>query len=143
MNRTRINFPLNVKARISIPVRITDINYGNHVGNDAFVGIIHEARVLWLQTGNYTELNIGGPGLIMADLAVEFKSESFYGDILIIEIAINEITKGGFNVYFSISTIRTGQELMIAKAKTQMVCYDYTTRNVTTIPLQFLEFLNK
>ncbi|MFC1567496.1 hypothetical protein ACFL3R_01495 [Thermodesulfobacteriota bacterium] len=26
-------------------IEVTDLNYGNHMGNDALVGIIHRARV--------------------------------------------------------------------------------------------------
>jgi len=45
MARIKIDIPSLQLTEIHIPVRITDINYGNHVGNDAFVSIIHEARM--------------------------------------------------------------------------------------------------
>lgn len=143
MSRIRISLPSKIIASLSIPVRITDINYGNHVGNDALVGIVHEARVLWLKTGGYNELNIEGAGMIMSDLAMEYKNESYYGDILDIKIAVNEISKVSFNIYFSLSTMRNEQELLIAKAKTGMVCYDYKAGKVTAIPARFVDFLNK
>ena len=57
-------------TEVKVLVRISDINYGNHLGNDSLVSIIHEARILWLKSLNYTELNIEGTGLIMSDLAV-------------------------------------------------------------------------
>ncbi len=48
MGRIKIDLPQKILASVSIPVRITDINYGNHVGNNALVEIIHEARVQFL-----------------------------------------------------------------------------------------------
>ena len=87
MTRVKIEVPQRSMGTYHIPVRITDINYGNHVGNDAFVSIIHEARMQWLQQHGYTELNIESAGLIMSDLTVEFKNESFYGDQVEVKIS--------------------------------------------------------
>ena len=74
MARIKIELPENSIASFTIPVRITDINYGNHVGNDSFVAIIHEARMQWLKQYGYTELQVEAVGLIMSDLAVEFQN---------------------------------------------------------------------
>ena len=55
MARIKLTVPeKNILTAVLIPVRIGDINYGNHLGNDAFVSIIHEARVQWLRQNNYT-----------------------------------------------------------------------------------------
>ena len=43
MARIKIELPAKCIAAFTIPVRITDINYGNHVGNNSMVEIIHEA----------------------------------------------------------------------------------------------------
>jgi acyl-CoA thioesterase FadM len=134
MARIKIEFPENIIARLTIPVRITDINYGNHVGNDALVGIIHESRVQWLKKNNYTELDIDGMGLIMSDLAVEYINESFYGDLLEITIASAGLTKLSFELYYQVQTNRNDQTILIAKAKTGMVCYDYANKKVATMP---------
>jgi acyl-CoA thioester hydrolase len=142
MARIKLDIPNKKVFTVNIPIRITDINYGNHLGNDALVSIIHEARVLWLASANYTELSIAGASLIMADLAVEYKGEGFYGDTLNIDIAIGEITKVSFEIYYEISTTRNGKNILIAKAKTGMVCFDYTSRKVTGIPAVFVDFLN-
>ena len=77
MARIKLTVPENKLTVVSIPVRISDINYGSHLGNDSFVSIIHEARVQWLRLHNYSELDIEGTGLILSNLAVEFKSEGF------------------------------------------------------------------
>ena len=138
MARIKINIAQKIIAVVKIPVRICDINYGNHLGNDALVSIVHEARVQWLKHLNYTELDIEGVGLIMADLAVEYKNESFYGDILEITMSADEISNVSFDLYFSLTN---QQDILIAKAKTGMVCYDYKNKKVAVIPKKFKTLL--
>jgi acyl-CoA thioesterase FadM len=141
MPRIKLTIPENCIGTVIIPVRITDINYGNHVGNTAFVSIIHEARVQWLQQHGYTELNIEGAGLIQADLAVEFKSEGFYGDVLEIKISAGEISGIGFELYYQLSAKRNDQYILLVLAKTGMVCYDYNAKKVKPIPEKFKQLL--
>ena len=141
MARIKLTIPANIIATISIPVRITDINYGNHLGNDALVSIVHESRVQFLKGYNYSELDIEGTSLIMGDLAVEYTSESFYGDILEISIAAAEITKVSFELYYHIQTTRNDKTITIAKAKTGMICYDYGNKKVTAVPGKLKEIL--
>ena len=124
-------------ATISLPVRITDINYGNHVGNDSFVSILHEARVQCLAKHGLSELNVGdGTGLIMSSLTIDFKSEAFYGDILHIDIFVQNISSAGFELVYEVSSIREEKTVMIANASTKMICFNYERRKVTRIPEQ-------
>ncbi|MCP9753322.1 thioesterase family protein [Ferruginibacter sp. HRS2-29] len=140
MARIKVDIPEKILLTVKLPVRITDINYGNHLGNDALISIIHEARVLWLKEGNYTELNIGNAALIMSDLAVEYKSEAFYGDELSVAISVGDVGRVNFDIYFLV----TNQHYkVIAKAKTGMVCYDYTAKKVAQLPEGFKRFLEK
>ena len=134
MARTRIELPEHFIATFQIPVRITDINYGNHVGNDSFVAILHEARVQWLQKNDYTELSIEGIGLIMSDLVVEFKNESLYGDMVEVKIGVGEISKIGFELYYQLISKRNNEIIILANAKTGMVCYDYSVKKIVGIP---------
>lgn len=141
MARLKIDLPERILASFSIPVRITDINYGNHVGNNAIVEIIHEARVQFLQKYNFTELEIAGSSLIMSELLVEYKNESSYGDILDVTLYCGEISRVAFELFYKISTKRGQQEVIIALAKTGMVCYDYTIKKVSSIPEELKSIL--
>ena len=134
MARIKIDIPEKLMASFLIPVRIADINYGNHVGNDAFVSIIHEARMLWLKQYGYTELKIEGIGLIMSDLAIEFKNESFYGDLLEVKLGAGEISRVSFELYYQLFAKRNDDNILLANAKTGMVCYDYNAKKVAPIP---------
>ena len=141
MARLKIEIPPNKIAQINISVRISDINYGNHVGNDSFVSIIHEARVQWLSQHNFTELDICGAGLIMGDLSLEFKNESFYGDQLTINLSVSDISACGFNLFYQLFTHRKGITVLLANARTGMVCYNYQLKKVTAIPINLMKIL--
>lgn len=142
MARVKLELPENFLTTITIPIRITDLNYGKHVGNDSFVSIIHEARVQWLHQHHLSELGINGTGLIMSDLAVEFKQESYYGDVIDIKIGVAEISKVSFELYYSLSTTRNDKNILLANAKTGMVCYDYTAKKVAALPEELKNILN-
>lgn len=141
MGRLKIILPQKLLASFSIPVRITDINYGNHVGNNSIVEIIHEARVQFLQQNGFTELNVAGTSLIMSELLVEYKNESFYNDLLEVNLFCGEISRVGFELFYKISTNRSQQNIVIALAKTGMVCYDYTIKKVSSFPEELKSIL--
>lgn len=134
MVRIKIDLPEKILDSFLIPVRITDINYGNHLGNNAIVEIIHEARVQFLAKYNFTELDIAGTPLIMSELLVEYKNESFYGDILEVTLYCGEISNVAFELFYQISTKRKEQKIIIALAKTGMVGYNYARKKVNPIP---------
>lgn len=131
MARIKIELPEKKLYDIDLAVRISDINYGNHLGNDSLVSILHEARMQWLRSLNFTELTIDGSGLIMSDLAVEYKAEAFYGDKLRVSIFVTEPSAVSFDLYYS---VLNQNKVLIARAKTGMVCYNYEKRKVVSIP---------
>src|SRR6476620_3394965 len=107
MSRIKVAISGNLLATIRLRVRITDINYGNHTGNDAIVGFLQEARMQWLENNGATELDIDGKGLIMAGLAVEFKAETYYGDNLQIKLYCDNVTEKSFDLFYHISCSRS------------------------------------
>lgn len=142
MARIKIDLPDSFSFACSIKVRITDLNYGNHVGNDAILGYLHESRVQYLNHLGYkSEVDIEGVGLIQADAAIVYKSEAFYGDILQVEIAANDFTKYGFDLVYKITHADTKKE--VARGKTGLVCFDYNIRKIALLPSTFQERLQQ
>ena len=134
MSRVKVKFPEEKPLhKINVPVRIGDINYGNHVGNDAILSIIHEARMQLLQSWGWDELNIGGIGLIMADVMIAYKGEAFYGDNLDISIYVENLTDRSFDLLYLITTTRNDETKDIAHAKTGMITFDYKQRKITAM----------
>ena len=143
MARIKIELPEHFSFTTEIPVRITDLNYGAHVGNDTILSLIHEARMQWLTKLGYTsELNIEGIGLIMADAGIEFKSELFYGEKIFASVAVAGLTKIGFDVYYKLEKGDSVDRSLIALAKTGMLCFDYKKRKLVSVPDLFRGKLN-
>ncbi len=141
MARIKIDLPEKFVFSTNIEVRVTDLNYGNHLGNDALLGIIHEARVrFYASLGFPDERNVFGTGLIMADTAIQYKSEGFLADQLSISIGIHDISRMGYDLVYQIGNQHSAA---VAVAKTGMVCFDYTNRKVCPVPMEFLSALEK
>ena len=136
MARIKLTFPNKTIFETQIPLRIQDINYGGHVGNDAFLRLAHEARLLFLQSLGFTELNIEGHSLIMSDAAIVFQHEGKYPDTLKIELAADEISKTGFDLYYRLSSETNNK--VIAIVKTRMVFYNYQKPKVNQVPDSFM-----
>jgi acyl-CoA thioester hydrolase len=134
MARIKIDLPEKFLFTTKIPVRITDLNYGGHVGNDIVLSIIHEARVQFLQHYGYTELNFAGAGLIMSDVGIEFKNEIFYGEQIKASVTTGEFSKVGFDIFYKLEKETPEKNILLAIAKTGMVCYDYQARKIAAVP---------
>ena len=130
MSRIRIELPLQFSFSTNIPVRITDLNYGGHVGNDTILSLIHEARMQFLKNYGYTEMEFEGASLIMSDVGIEFKTELFYGDEVKAFVAAANFSRASFDVYYKL----VNGENTVAIAKTGMVCYDYKIKKVVRVP---------
>ncbi len=140
MARVKIEFPNEFLFKTEIPIRISDINYGGHLGNDAVLSIAHEARLRFLKQYNFTELNVGGAGIIMVDAAVQYKSEGLHGDIVLVEIAVTDITGVGCDFVYRCTNKNTGT--VIAIVKTGIVFYDYNRKKIVSFPEKFGAILN-
>ena len=134
MARIKIDLPEKFPFSTTIPVRITDVNYGGHVGNDTVLSIIHEARMQFLKSYGYEELKFEGVGMIMSDVGIEFKNELFYGDIVLASVAIKEFSKISFDIYYKLEKEELGKKELVAMAKTGMVCYDYGKKKIVAVP---------
>jgi acyl-CoA thioester hydrolase len=134
MARIKIELPESFSFTTSFAVRITDLNYGAHVGNDTVLSFIHEARVRYLQSLDYSELNLEGVSMIMADAALIFKNEMYYRDELEISIQAVEFSRVGFDLIYKIEKKTVEQPIVLAVVKTAMVCFDYGLKKVVPLP---------
>ncbi len=135
MARLKIDLPSQFHFTTELVVRITDINYGGHLGNDSVLSLIHEARVRFLKEHGYTEHNIEGKSIIMADAIVVYKAEGFHGDILTVDIAVGEFQNVSCNFDYKLSNRESGSE--VARARTGIVFYDYTAKKTVSVPAGF------
>ena len=141
MPRLQLELPEKFIFSTEITVRASDVNYGGHVGNDAILTLMQEARiVLYRQLGFTDEVSFeGSVGQIISDALILYKSESFLGDVLVIKIAVADFNKYGFDMLYLIENKSTGKE--VARGKTGIVCFDYDRKKVASVPAALLEKL--
>ncbi len=135
MARIKLDMPDNYLFSTELDVRISDINYGGHLGNDAVLSMVHEARLRFLKHYHYTEMDVEGSSIIMTDSAIVYKAEGFYGDRVQVDITVADFNKYGCDIYYLLSNKDTAIE--IAHAKTGIVFFDYDERKVQTVPEGF------
>ena len=134
MTRHAITLPARVDFTTDITVQARDINYGGHLGHDAAVSLLHEARRRWLAAAGYDEAGHGGAGLIMLELDVRYGAEAFWGERLRVDMTITG--PGAARCEFLYRVDRGGTEVL--RARTLMGFFDYAARRVTRRPADFL-----
>lgn len=135
MPRSRLDLPERFLFTAEVPLRVSDINYGGHLGNDAVLSLAQEARVRFLRSHGWSELDVAGVGIIMTDAVVVYRSEAFYGDVLTIDVAVADLQQLGFDFLFRMVNKGSGKE--VARVKTGIVFFDYATRKPAPIPKEF------
>jgi acyl-CoA thioester hydrolase len=141
MPRIKIALPDSFAFTTEIPLRISDINYGGHLGNDSVLSLMHEARVQYFRSlGLSGETSLEGIiGIIVSDVGIEYKSESFYGDVVQVEVGIDDVGKYGFDMVYRLTHKETGKAIAIGK--TGILCFDYAVRKLHVIPAGLLQKL--
>ena len=132
MPRIKLTARDSYPFQTEMPVRVTDLNYGGHLGNDRLLSLIQEARVAFLAGFGFSEIDCGGVSLILGDTAIVYKGEAFAGDRLCFEVAAGEPGTSGFRLFYRVS--RSPENTPIAMAETGMVCFDYQKRRIQPLP---------
>ena len=135
--RIKIPSPDPVIFTTEIPVRIYDLNYGKHLGNDSVLSLAHEARLQWLKSMGFKhEMDFGNNiGFIMTDAAVMYLGEGFYADLLEVKLGLADIHKKGFDVLYSL--IRKEDQKEIARVKSGILFFDYENKKLVNVPVNF------
>ncbi|MBM3158422.1 MAG: thioesterase family protein [Bacteroidetes bacterium] len=135
--------PTSFQFTCKLPVRITDINYGGHVGNDRLLVYAHEARIQYLQEMGYTEMELDTTSLMLTKASLEIRSELFFGDQLSVAVQAMHFTSKGFDLLYKIEKITSGKPVLAAIVLTTMICFDYKNKKVTSLPETALQRLSR
>jgi len=134
--RIQLSFPDDVFCfETCIQVRTTDINGANHLGNDALVSMLSEARARFLISCDMPDGDFGGEGTILTDLATMYQSESFFPEILRFEVGAMDFNKYGGDFVFRVTKAESGQP--VALAKYGFVFFDYQAKKMIPMPESF------
>jgi acyl-CoA thioesterase FadM len=120
----------------SFEVRVGDINYGGHMGNDKALQLFHDTRLKFLNLLGYSESNIGeGKGIIMTEAHVYFKKEAFLFDRLYADIEVGMIEKYTFELNYTI--YREDNDQIVIHGSTKQLAFNYEKRKVSSLPDDF------
>lgn len=135
MSRIRLELPATLPFATELPVRITDINYGGHLANDALLGILHEARIRFLKHCGLTEADVGGCGMLMVDVAIQYRKEVYHGEALRIEVGVTELRRAGCDFAYRVTEVSSGA--LVVEAQTGMTFFNYQTKKMVRAPEKF------
>lgn len=139
MARVSINIPENFTFKTELTVRITDINNVSHVGHDSFISFLNETRKRFLDHLRIPTVSDDQKGLIIADLAVCYKNQAFYGDRICIEAGAEEFNRYGCDIFYRMTNAQSGDIILLAK--TGVVFFDYPENRVAPIPESYVSKL--
>ena len=136
MARLHLTFPEDQYCYTTLlTVRVTDINAGNHLGNDSMISMISEARARFLFEFGVLEAERDGTGIIVTDLATTYRAEAHARDQLLFEVGVMDFNKYGGDITFRVT--RPKDKALIALAKQGFVFYDYIAKRVAPMPEAF------
>lgn len=141
MPRVKISMPEEFLFTMRYPVGISDLNYAKHLNSVAMVHIVHEARLQFLANLGFTEANIFGLGMVVTDLAIDYRSESFANDLLIIDVGVGRFNRYGCDVCFQITN--SALDCVVCKAKMGVVFFDFDKHKIAPVPKAFRELLGQ
>ncbi|OGN64526.1 MAG: hypothetical protein A3E80_04990 [Chlamydiae bacterium RIFCSPHIGHO2_12_FULL_49_9] len=132
MARVTIESIDSYEFETTLEIRVSDLNYGNHLANDSVLTLAHEARLRYLAALGYTEFDIEGVGLLQVDAAILYRAQGKWGQKIKIEVAMREAGKVGCDFFFLFTDLETEGE--IAQVKTGMVFFDYGKQKICRSP---------
>ncbi|TAE17570.1 MAG: thioesterase [Bacteroidetes bacterium] len=144
MNRLKLTLPQQWQWHQTVQIPIYFINYGGHMGNDAFLQLLHQARIDFFKSKGFTELDIDGTASIMADSQLCYKAELKEGDTVKISVACTDFDRLGFDMYYCVQKQTPTGWVTALEAKTGIMGFDYKVgkkKSFSEVAVQQLQLL--
>lgn len=135
MARIQIELPAQLPFSTEITLYLSHMNYGGHLDNALLLTIVSEARARFFKSLGYTELDVEGVGIIVSDAALQYRSEAFHGEVMVVRMGAAEFGSKGCDLLWCMNEKTTNRE--VARGKTGIVFFDYTTRKIAPVPDNF------
>ena len=135
MSRIQIELPEQCTVSTEITLYLSHMNYGGHLDNALLLTVVSEARARFFQSMAYTELNVEGVGIIVSDAALQYRSEAFHGEVMVVSMGAADFASKGCDLLWRMHEKTSQRE--VARGKTGIVFFDYAARKVTQVPAGF------
>lgn len=130
------------RFRTKLMVRVGDINYGGHLGNDKFLLYFHEARLHFLAELGFSEQDIGdGVSVTQVEAFIKYQGQAFFGDELEIMVWLSEFSRARFR--FDYEMVRPLDGKSIATGYTVLAAFDYQRNRPERIPDVFKQTVER
>ena len=135
MARVQIHLPDHFVFSTDITLYVGHINYGGHLDNALLLSLVSEARARFFKSLGYTELDVEGRGIVVADAALQYQSEAFHGEVLVVDMVADEFRSKGCDLVWRMRDKATQRD--VACGKTGIVFFDYAARKTAAVPESF------
>lgn len=135
MARIQIELPAHFDFSTAITLYLSHMNYGGHLDNALLLTVVSEARARFFQSLGYTELDVDGVGIVVSDAALQYRSEAFHGEVMLVQMAAADFSQYGCDLPWRMTEQTSGRE--VARGKTGIVFFDYAARKMTQVPQGF------
>ena len=132
MARIHIQLPEQFTFATDLTLYQSHLNYGGHLDNALLLTLVSEARVRFFKALGYTELDVEGVGILVADAALQYRSEAFHGEVMVVQMAATDLGPKGFDLVWRMTEQVSQRE--VARGKTGIVFFDYSSRKVAPMP---------
>ncbi len=123
------------KFSIPLTVRASDLNYGGHVGYQNFFAFFQEARLAYLNQFGFSELDIDGYGMIVAEANCKYKQELHLNQPIRIGCRVDKLKSKLFVMNYKIEST----ENICAEGFTKNLCFDYKVKKIVKLPAVFIQ----
>lgn len=141
MSRIRIELPGRFDFSQEFELHASHINHGGHLDSVQLLSIVSEARVRFFRWLGYSEAEVEGLAPIVADQAVQYRSQAFYGETVHVGMAADDHHKHGFDLAFGMHSPIDGRE--IARGKIGIVFVNLSTGRAVPSPPAFHRALSE
>ena len=141
MPRIKLQEQPRYEFQYEVVVQPRDVNTAGHLGHETLIALVHSARANLLRSLGLSELDLGDgrTGVIMFDLAVNYRGEGFLFDALRIESHVGEITRTSFRLFYRV----TKGDKILALVETGFLAFNYRDRKIVQVPQTLLKALDQ
>lgn len=139
MARISIELPERFAFATEIELMMPYINFGGHLDNAMMLSVVSDARIRYLEVHGHQPRVDGGIGMIVGDVAAEYRSEGFHREVMVVEMTARDFHKYGCDIVWRMTEKNTGRE--VARGKTGVLAFDRTSKKLTQIPEDLLQSL--
>ncbi|MCB1887292.1 MAG: acyl-CoA thioesterase [Rhodocyclaceae bacterium] len=135
MARVKIDLPDTFFFQTDILLYASHMNRMNHLDNALLLSVVSEARMRFFAQLGYDEQDMDGIGVIVADAALQYRSEAHHGETVRVSMTATDFWERGCDLVWALDEAESGRR--VAHGKTGIVFFDYARNAAAGVPPGF------